>query len=191
MSKEIYFYNSSGARKRVKEAYFYDATGTQRYIKEGYFYDSAGNRKQFFQGPLLPTGYFPYSAPYGSPGTGGNGVTFSTPPCTFAAQGTFTFSGGTPLGTTVLMAHMVKQFGATGNNACWLVVSTPGPHPTIQDRRLWLNNVLCTLSGTPSLPFDYIGAGFGGYYYVTGAMNNAQSYLKAAPETNLFEIRDA
>lgn len=48
MSKDIYFYDPAGARRRVKEFYFYDPAGARRKVKEAYFYDPAGNRKQFY-----------------------------------------------------------------------------------------------------------------------------------------------
>lgn len=187
----LWIYDAASNRKAIQKLWIYDAASARKAIQKMWIYDSAGNRKLIFTGSQAASEFFPYSAPYGAPGTGGNGVTFSTPPCTFAAQGTLTFSNGTPLGTTVIMAHMTKQNGGSGNNACWLVVSTPGPHSTIQGRRLALNGTLCTLAGNPAGAFNYIGAGFGGYYYVTGAMDNAASYLTAAPNNHVFSIRDA
>jgi hypothetical protein len=187
----IFIYDGSSNRKKVQKLFVYDGSSNRKAVLRGFIYDGSSNRKLFFSSSQAASEFFPYSAPYGAPGTGGNGVTFSTPPCTFAAQGTLTFSNGTPLGTTVIMAHITKQSGASGNNDCYLVVNTAGPHSTIQGRRLALNGTLCTLAGNPASAFNYIGAGFGGFYYVTGAFDNAQSYLSAAPSNHIFSIRDA
>jgi hypothetical protein len=48
MSKEIYFYDASDVRRRVKEFYFYDGSDVRRKVKEAYFYDGSGVRRQFF-----------------------------------------------------------------------------------------------------------------------------------------------
>lgn len=53
MSKEFYFYDSAGTRRRVKEYYFYDSAGVRKKVKEAYFYDAAGDRRQFFQAGIF------------------------------------------------------------------------------------------------------------------------------------------
>jgi hypothetical protein len=179
-----------GAKSNVKNVYAYPG-GARTKVKTAYAYPN-GQRTVIYQSSNPSTEFFPFSGPYTTPGTGGNGVTFGRPPCTFPNVGVLTQTSPTPIGTNIIGLHIELQAGQTADNSAWLVVDSPGPHSAIVGRRLWLDGRECTLNGNPvSSGFIYIGAGFGAYFYVYGSFNNVQSYLTPEPNQHVVFIRDA
>jgi len=167
MSRELYFYDSSGVRRRTKEFFFYDSSGVRRRVKEGYFYDSSGVRRQFFVGNAIYTFNGPNVSGTGDAGTG---PLYSIAPYPVAPRGSLTIVSGVPL-VTIIGLHFSKAAG-TGDQGLWVTTSQAGPIAGFEGLKLYINGTECLLNGSPMLPVDYIGAGFGGYYYVTGTFNN-------------------
>jgi len=161
MSKEFYFYDAAGTRRRVKEFYFYDSAGARKRVKEAYFYDSAGVRRQFFSSGVKYT----FSGPNTS-GTGdaATGPLYSIAPYPVAPRGSLTLVSGTP-GATIIGLHFTST---TSPQALWITANVAGPWPQLEGKKLWVNGVETNMAAG----VDYIGAGFGGYYSVTNSFSN-------------------
>jgi hypothetical protein len=120
MSKDIYFYDSTGARKHVKEIYYYDSTGARKTIKEAYFYDSVGVRRQNYSASLAPVITTP------SINTMVQGVAFSqqlqasgTAPITWAVT-----TGLLPTGITLSSTGLLSGTPANTTRQVFIVTAT-------------------------------------------------------------------
>lgn len=161
------FRDTAGAARKVREAWFRNSLGVPTKVKEGWFRDVAGVPRRFFLAPATYT----FNGPNVSgTGDGGSGPLYSIAPYPVAPRGTLTVTFGTPL-VSIIGIHFSKAAGA-GDQGLWITTSTPGPVADFENLRPYINGTLCTLNGNPMSPTDYIGAGFGGYYYVTGTFNN-------------------
>jgi hypothetical protein len=161
MANGIYFYDSAGARRKIKEFYFYDSAGARRKIKEAYFYDSAGVRRQFFSSGVV----YNFNGPNTS-GTGdsGTGPLYSIAPYPVAPRGSLALVSGTP-GATIIGLHFTNTISPQG---LWITANVAGPWPQLEGKKLWINDVETNMTAG----VNYIGAGFGGYYSVTNTFTN-------------------
>lgn len=161
MSKELYFYDAAGDRRRAKEFYFYDSGGARRRVKEGYFYDSAGARRQFYSSGVVYTFNGPNTSGTGDSGTG---PLFSIVPYPVAPRGSLALVSGTP-GANIIGLHFTDTVSPQG---LWITADVPGPWPQLEGKKLWINGVETNMTAG----VNYIGAGFGGYYSVTNTFSN-------------------